>query len=326
MNNTDLLFTVLAQVPFWTSGQSKPLIVVVILPLSHVPSYTRPWVVKGTDEGERAECTLQRGFKMGEPDDTGEFHELDSSCAKCGKIQRAGHSLFCRNFLLGRATFPLCRNVWSGECYRESSNGRFPRLDNLGETINANDLEIEVSPTLGRYRCGRNGDHLMGVPFECNLCLFRNVCKREPEFKNKRNQFTLTTIRRSQLDMMWAREPHTVATNWARAKADYGMTMRYLSVLSEYLFPQLGSVEVRDQVVMAEALTTLVTSLRPGRNSTNIQWETMRKMRTWLSDARDAGRKYSCETVVGMDREKQHITVKLPNMQVRIYIWKSHRQ
>ena len=76
---------------------------------------------------------------------------------------------------------------------------------------------------------------------------------------------------RAQLDVMWARESHTVATNWARAKADYDMTMRHLNVLPESLLPQLGSAEVRDQVGMVEALTTLVTSLRPGRNSTNIQ-------------------------------------------------------
>ena len=76
---------------------------------------------------------------------------------------------------------------------------------------------------------------------------------------------------RAQLDVMWTRESHTVATNWVRAKADYDMTMRHLSVLPESLLPQLGSVEVRDQVGMAEALATLVTSLRPGRNSTNIQ-------------------------------------------------------
>jgi hypothetical protein len=148
----------------------------------------------------------------------------------------------------------------------------------------------------------------MGVLFECNLCLFRNVCRREPEFKNKCDQFTLTTIRRAQLDVMWAREPHTVATNWARAKAGYDVTMCHLSVLPEYLLPQLGSAEVWDRVGMAEALTTLVTSLHPGRNSTNIQWETMRKTRMWLSNAHDAGRAYSCETVVGMDRAKQHVT------------------
>ncbi len=86
----------------------------------------------------------------------------------------------------------------------------------------------------------------MGVPFECNLCLFRNVCGRQPEFNNKCNQFTLIAIRRAQLDVMWAREPHTMATNWARAKADYDMTMHHLSVLPELLLPQLESAEVWD--------------------------------------------------------------------------------
>jgi len=73
-------------------------------------------------------------------------------------------------------------------------------------------------------------------------------CGRQPEFKNKRDQFTLTVIWRAQLDMMCAREPHTVATNWARVNADYDMTIRHLSVLPESLLPQLGSAEVRDRV------------------------------------------------------------------------------
>jgi hypothetical protein len=236
------------------------------------------------------------------------FMSWTGSCVKCGKIRRAGHGLFCSNFLLGRATFPPCRNVWCGECYREASDDRFLRLDDQGETTNTTALEIEASSTLGRYRCGRNRDHLMGVPFECDLCSFRNVCGRQPEFKKRCDQFTLTAIREAQLDVMWAREPHTVATNWARAKADYDMTMRHLSVLPESLLPQLGSAEVRDQVGMAEALTTLVTSLHPGRNATNIQWDTMRKTRTWLSNAHDAGSAYTCETVVGLDRAKQYVT------------------
>jgi hypothetical protein len=143
----------------------------------------------------------------------GNFMSWTGTCVKCGKMRRAGHGLFCSNFLLGRATSPPCRNVWCGECYWEASNNRFPRLDDTGEGQNATDLEIEVSPTLNRYRCRRNGDHLMGVPFECDLCSFRNVCGRDPVFGNYRDQFTLTSIRRVQLDVMWARESHTVATN-----------------------------------------------------------------------------------------------------------------
>jgi hypothetical protein len=42
IKNADLLFTVPAQVPFWTAGQFEPLIVAIILPLSYVPRYTGP--------------------------------------------------------------------------------------------------------------------------------------------------------------------------------------------------------------------------------------------------------------------------------------------
>ena len=31
-----------------------------------------------------------------------------------------------------------------------------------------------------RYRCARNGDHLMKVSFECELCHYRNTNKRDP--------------------------------------------------------------------------------------------------------------------------------------------------
>jgi hypothetical protein len=61
---------------------------------------------------------------------------------------------------------------------------------------------------------------------------------------------------------------------------------------------------------MAEALVTLATSLRSGRNSTNIQWDTMRKTRTWLNNTDDSGQEYTCKTVVRMDRAKQYITLR----------------
>jgi hypothetical protein len=148
----------------------------------------------------------------------------------------------------------------------------------------------------------------MGVPFECNLCSFRNVCGRHPVFMNKKDQYTLTCIRRVQLDVMWAREPHTVASNWARVKADYQMVVGNISVLLKTPLPCLGCAEVKDRVGIAAALATSVMSLRPGRNSVNIQWDTMRKTRTWISNAHDAGREYSCETIVGLDRTKQYVT------------------
>jgi hypothetical protein len=200
-----------------------------------------------------------------------DFMSWTGSCVKCGKIQRAGHGLFCSNILLGRGISPPCRNVWCGECYWEASNNQFLRLDFTGESANATNLEIESPTTTSRYRCARDGDHLMGVPFECDLCSFCNVSGRQPAFMNRRDQYTLTCIRRVQLDVMWAREPHKVASNWSRAKADYQMVVNSLSVLPETLLPQLGCLVLKDRLGMMAAIATLATSLCPGRNSMNIQ-------------------------------------------------------
>jgi hypothetical protein len=107
MKNADLLFTVPAQVPFWTSGQFKPLIVAVILSLSHVPSYTGPWLVKKTDKGEQAEHTLRRGFKTGEPDVTCKFHELGGFLRKVWKDLESGSRFVLQQCLAWASNFPL---------------------------------------------------------------------------------------------------------------------------------------------------------------------------------------------------------------------------
>ena len=44
----------------------------------------------------------------------------------------------------------------------------------------------------------------MGVPFECDLCSFRNTVGRDPVEGSDRDNFTLTAIRRVLLDVMWA--------------------------------------------------------------------------------------------------------------------------
>ena len=63
----------------------------------------------------------------------------------------------------------------------------------------------------------------------------------------------------------------------------------------------LGLPEARDRVGMAAALITLVTLLRDGRNSRNIQWDTMWKTQTWYATMHDAGREYSPQSLLGGD-------------------------
>ena len=119
MKNADLLFTVPAEVPFWSDGQFEPLIVAIILPLSHVPSYAGPWVVKGTDEGERFELALRRGFKGGDPDDPVELHELEGLLREVWQEPEGGSRAVLQQFLAWASNFPpvqkcVVRPVLSG--------------------------------------------------------------------------------------------------------------------------------------------------------------------------------------------------------------------
>ena len=72
-----------------------------------------------------------------------------------------------------------------------------------------------------RYCKGHNGDHLIGIPFECGLCHFHNINHCEPSWGDCKDEFTLMCIRRANLDAMWAREPSTVKTNLSRIVRDH---------------------------------------------------------------------------------------------------------
>ncbi len=115
-----------------------------------------------------------------------------------------------------------------------------------------------------------------GGSFERDLCSFRNVTGRDPLLGDHNDHFTLVTIRRVLLDVMWAREPDTVAGNWARAKRDYITAVNHLSLRTGCCSRCWAT-----RVGMGVAILTVVTSLRAGINSANIQYYTMRKTPTW---------------------------------------------
>ncbi len=72
--------------------------------------------------------------------------------------------------------------------------------------------------------------------------------------------------------------------------------------------PLLGNPTVTDRLGMGVAILTVVTLLRAGQNSTHIQYDTMHKTQTWYGNAFDAGREYTCDTVVGLDQKKQYLS------------------
>ena len=53
------------------------------------------------------------------------------------------------------------------------------------------------------YTVGMYGTHLMG-PFQCDLCVFRNLYHRNPR-QFRADEENLTIIRRMNLDAIWSR-------------------------------------------------------------------------------------------------------------------------
>jgi len=157
-----------------------------------------------------------------------------------------------------------------------------------------------------RFICARNGDHIMGIPFECDLCSFRNLNKRDPIWANARDNYTLVCIRRANLDAFWSRESSTVEGNLRRLRLDYNDASSALSVLNP--LPTLGNPTMKDRVGMGMAIYTLHSSLRQGKYTTNLQWDSMRKTPTWYANAFGAGSEYSNGAVLAKDEKKLFIT------------------
>ena len=143
----------------------------------------------------------------------------------------------------------------------------------------------------------------MGVPFECDLCSFRNVARRDPSWGDRRDNHTLLCIRQANLDVMWSREASTVESNIRRLLLDYNMASRVLSV--RHPLPALGNPTIEDRVGMGMALYTLQASLRRGRYSNHLQWDSsMRKTPTWYSNAYGASLGYNAGSVMAQDQRK----------------------
>ena len=60
-----------------------------------------------------------------------------------------------------------------------------------------------------RFLIGRHGDNLL-IPFQCELCHFRNIMSRNPARTLASDVEMMDFIRRANLDAFWSREPRTV--------------------------------------------------------------------------------------------------------------------
>jgi hypothetical protein len=131
-----------------------------------------------------------------------------------------------------------------------------------------------------RFTMGRNGDHLM-CPYQCDLCHFRNIQKRDPLFENRKDRLLLQCIQRALLDAFWAREPSTVCACLRGAKRleEIGDSLGIRAVS-----PPMGPYSQEDTFGMALVVCILIRSLDPGLTEEFVQFSTACNLRSVYSN------------------------------------------
>ena len=137
--------------------------------------------------------------------------------------------------------------------------------------------------TKDNFMHGRDGDHVMGVCFQCDVCQFRNTVGRDVCWVSKKDLTKLRYIRRASLDVMWSRESGTVRSNWNRMTRDVREASEVMTM--GHIFPKMGDEEMEDKCGMEFATIMLHASLRPGKYAEHLQFQTARKTVSWAMNA-----------------------------------------
>lgn len=89
--------------------------------------------------------------------------------------------------------------AYCAPCYRRYEEDPFPIQTTLEEEEGESGFETEESHE-ERFQSAREGDHVMSLPFECDMCQFRNVAQRDVDWCNAKDIYTLICIRGASLD------------------------------------------------------------------------------------------------------------------------------
>ena len=160
-------------------------------------------------------------------------------------------------------------------------NDDFPVLN---QDVEAEDLVMDdkmEDEDPGRFKEGRDGDHLM-TPFQCDSCHFENCKRRSPIEGNLQDEVALLGIRRANLDALWSRERSTVRSN--RLQGNMWISVSESAGWLDHGLPKRGPYPVEDTFGMQAAVNLLLRSRSVGINAKNIQYETTRKLRSFLSN------------------------------------------
>jgi hypothetical protein len=200
---------------------------------------------------------------------------------KCkGKIPELS-GIICGNFGCCTNSEKECRNAWHGACFKPDRGDTFPVLqvrDLDVSLVNESALEDD-NPN--RFKEAREGDYLM-TPFQCPECHFFNIKRRLPVDGNHVDNLPLVCIQRAILDSFWARERSTVNSN--RLEGNKFLTMQRTLGFKVDCLPLQGPYPKRDEWGVGIACGMLLYLKATGKNTATIQYETLRKQRSFFSN------------------------------------------
>lgn len=131
------------------------------------------------------------------------------------------------------------------------------------------------------YMVARNGDHLM-IPYECDNCIFYKLRGTLPVDNSAVDDLLLDCIRRANLDSFWSRARGTVEGNCRKAKQIQNIS-ESLNMPGPFITQQM--LPPHDYCGYQMAVVMLKYSLNTtGVNDTNIQFDTVRKLRAVYSN------------------------------------------
>ena len=113
-------------------------------------------------------------------------------------------------------------------------------------------------------------------PFQCDLCWFRNLQKRDPVSTSYKDSMLLIHIRRVNLDLIWSRSPNTSYVSDFRKANRLSLGLG----LTPQHHPQ-GPWPIADEVGFQVAIEIVAASLLEGITSkTHQQFDSIRSIRT----------------------------------------------
>ena len=156
-------------------------------------------------------------------------------------------------------------------CYRANEKWSYP----INKALNDDSAYFRRRKSdEERFLVARSGD---------DTCMFRNCFGVSPNPDTVGDHYLCSLIRRANLDMFCSREASTIKSQFGRVKEiirrqeAWGRDCRNL-------FPKLGTHPTTDEGGMVQAMMMLEKSREPGRNANYTQFDTIRQLRTTVSN------------------------------------------